>query len=80
MLLNSRGSCHPYSMKNSGQSHGRTSRRKRDDAAARAHFERLKREEQELRDGITDFKGSDNLPRDEFYQRGVNDPTRLREE
>jgi cell division protein FtsB len=32
-------------------------------------FERLKREEQELREQITDFRASENLPRDDLYNR-----------
>jgi phage shock protein A len=32
-------------------------------------FERLKREERELREKITEFSASDRLPRDEIYDR-----------
>jgi hypothetical protein len=33
-------------------------------------FERLKRQEQEIRRRITNFSASDNVPRDELYKRG----------
>jgi hypothetical protein len=32
--------------------------------------ERLKRQERELRERITDFDGSDRLPRDDVHRRG----------
>ena len=32
-------------------------------------FERLKRQEQEIRERITDFRASENVPRDELYNR-----------
>jgi predicted transcriptional regulator len=32
-------------------------------------FERLKRQEKEIRERITDFRASENLPRDELYDR-----------
>jgi Family of unknown function (DUF6364) len=34
-----------------------------------SEFERLKREERELREQITNFRGSDRLSRDEVHQR-----------
>ena len=38
-------------------------------AAGETEFERLKRLEQEIRDKITDFRASENVPRDELYDR-----------
>ena len=38
-------------------------------AAGETEFERLRRQEQELRKRITNFSGSDRLPRDELYDR-----------
>lgn len=32
-------------------------------------FERLKREEQEIREQITEFRASENVPRDDLYDR-----------
>lgn len=46
----------------------------------RQRFEQLLREEQRLREQISDFPGSDRLPRDELYRRGADDPTRPTEE
>jgi hypothetical protein len=34
-------------------------------------FERLKRQERELRAGITGFSAGDNLPRNEVHERGT---------
>ena len=38
-------------------------------ASGETEFERLKRLEREVRERITDFRASDNLPRDELYDR-----------
>ena len=38
-------------------------------ASGESEFERLKREERELREQITDFSASDRLSRDELYDR-----------
>lgn len=38
-------------------------------AAGETEFERLKRLEHEIRERITDFRASENLPRDELYDR-----------
>ena len=38
-------------------------------ASGESEFERLKRLEQEIRAKITDFSASENLPRDELYDR-----------
>jgi predicted transcriptional regulator len=38
-------------------------------ASGETEFERLKRLEQELRAQITDFSASENVPRDELYDR-----------
>jgi predicted transcriptional regulator len=38
-------------------------------ASGETEFERLRREEQELREKIAEFDGSDRLPRDELYDR-----------
>ena len=38
-------------------------------AAGETEFERLKREEREIRGQITDFSASENLPRDDLYDR-----------
>ena len=38
-------------------------------AGGETEFERLRREEQKLREKITDFSASENLPRDELYKR-----------
>jgi predicted transcriptional regulator len=38
-------------------------------ASGETEFERLRREEQELREKIVEFDGSDRLPRDELYDR-----------
>jgi len=38
-------------------------------ASGETEFERLRREEQELRKQITNFSGGDRLPRDELYDR-----------
>ena len=38
-------------------------------ASGETEFERLRREEQELREKITDFSASDRLPRNELYDR-----------
>ena len=37
--------------------------------AGETEFERLKRLEREIRAQITDFRASENLPRDELYDR-----------
>jgi len=39
-------------------------------AQEESEFERLKREEKELRASIKGFSASDRLPRDELYDRG----------
>jgi predicted transcriptional regulator len=38
-------------------------------ASGETEFERLRREERALRERITDFRASENLPRDELYDR-----------
>jgi len=38
-------------------------------ASGETEFERLKRQEQEIRERITDFRASENVPRDELYNR-----------
>ncbi len=38
-------------------------------ASGETEFERLKRLEREIRERITDFSASENLPRDELYDR-----------
>jgi predicted transcriptional regulator len=38
-------------------------------AGGETEFERLKRLERETRERITDFRASENLPRDELYRR-----------
>jgi len=38
-------------------------------ASGETEFERLRREEQELRKRITNFSGADRLPRDDLYDR-----------
>ena len=38
-------------------------------ASGETEFERLKRLEREVRERITDFRASENLPRDELYDR-----------
>jgi predicted transcriptional regulator len=38
-------------------------------ASGETEFERLKREEREIRAKITDFRASENVPRDELYDR-----------
>ena len=38
-------------------------------ASGETDFERLKREERELRERITNFSASDRLPRDEIHDR-----------
>ena len=38
-------------------------------ASGETEFERLKRSEREIREQITDFSASENLPRDELYDR-----------
>lgn len=38
-------------------------------ASDETEFERLRREEEEIRAQITDFRASENLPRDELYDR-----------
>ena len=38
-------------------------------ASGETEFERLKREEQEIRERITNFSASENLPRDDLYDR-----------
>lgn len=38
-------------------------------AAGETEFERLRREEEELRRQVKGFSASDNLPRDELYDR-----------
>jgi len=38
-------------------------------ASGESEFERLKRQEQEIRERITDFRASENVPRDELYNR-----------
>ena len=38
-------------------------------ASGETEFERLRRQEQELRKRITNFSGADRLPRDELYDR-----------
>jgi hypothetical protein len=43
-------------------------------------FERLRREECEIRERLVDFTGSDRLPRDELYRRGADDPGYIRGE
>ena len=40
-----------------------------DMASGETEFERLRREEQELRMRIKNFSGADRLPRDELYDR-----------
>ena len=66
-------------MKNRGQADTQSGADGADEAAARTRFEQLKRQEHELRNRITNFSGSNNLPRDELYRRGADDPTRPRE-
>jgi len=39
-------------------------------AASECDYERLKREEQEIRASIRDFNGADRLSRDEVHERG----------
>ena len=41
-------------------------------AGEEGNFERLKREEKELRSGIKGFSASDRLPRDALYDRGCS--------
>ncbi len=36
-----------------------------------SEFERLKREERAIRERITNFSASDNLPRDDLYRRDI---------
>ncbi len=38
-------------------------------ASGETEFERLRRLERETRDRITDFRASENVPRDELYDR-----------
>ena len=38
-------------------------------ASDETEFERLRREEHELREQVTDFSASDRLPRDDLYKR-----------
>jgi len=40
-------------------------------AAEESEFERLKREERELREHITAFSAADRLPRDKAHRRGA---------
>src|SRR5439155_26210720 len=40
-------------------------------AAGESEFERLKREERDLRKRITNFSASENVPRDELYDRNT---------
>ncbi|TMJ68841.1 MAG: hypothetical protein E6G83_03930 [Alphaproteobacteria bacterium] len=40
-------------------------------ASGESETERLKRQECELRERITDFDGSDRLPRDDVHRRGA---------
>ena len=40
-------------------------------ASGESETERLKRQERELRERITDFDGSDRLPRDDVHRRGA---------
>jgi hypothetical protein len=39
-------------------------------ASGESEGERLKRQERELRESITDFDASDRLPRDDVHRRG----------
>ena len=43
----------------------------RDLASGESETERLKRQERELRERITDFDASDRLSRDDVYRRGA---------
>jgi hypothetical protein len=56
-----------------------TARPDPDAAARRRRFEQLRRGEKQLRQQITNFSARDNLPRDELYRRGADDPGRTKD-